>query len=257
MKLKIFIFIFLFTFKFFFSQEEAPPSVVVEDYFDNHYRDTYSADSLLEANPETSNTVFPKTFDADFKNKYKKDPDFDYSASKPKESFWQKLKKRIDRFLESIFGKLSKTNSYAETVLRILGVLLIGVVLYFLIKFLMSKDGNFFFSKKNRKLHIAENDIRENIHEINFPQTILALEKQKDFRAAIRYQFLFILKKLSDKKLIDWNIEKTNKDYLHEIQDKNLKKKFRELVHIFDYVWYGEFDINETDYEKFKQKFEE
>lgn len=216
----------------------------------------YYTDSLLLENPTTDNIVFPKSFEDKFQSKYK-GSDYDYTTIKPRESLWQKIQKRIRKILESIFGKVdpNKTEKYAENIMRIFAVIVIGFVLYFLIKFLLGKDGNFFFSKKNKKLNIANQDLQENIHEINFSESIEKFERQKDYRSAVRYQFLLVLKKLADKKLITWNPEKTNKDYLSELKTKELKMGFKELAYIFDYVWYGEFEVNEENYNTFKQKF--
>ena len=96
----------------------------------------------------------------------------------------------------------------------------------------------------------------ENIHEINFPESILGFERSGDYRSAIRYHFLFVLKKLSDKKRINWNPEKTNKDYVRELKADHLQEEFSKLSYIFDYVWYGEFSIDEESYEKFKEQYQ-
>ena len=148
-------------------------------------------------------------------------------------------------------------NKWTEIILRIFLILIAGVVLYFLIKLLFDKEGNFIFSKKNKKVDISATELHENIHEINFPESILGFEKAKDFRSAIRYQFLFVLKKMTDKNIIHWNPEKTNKDYLKELENTSHKKPYRDLALIFDYVWYGEFEINEQEYQKFKNQFQE
>ena len=119
----------------------------------------------------------------------------------------------------------------------------------------MNKNGNLFFSKKNKKLNIPNQNLQENIHEINFPESIVNFERQQDYRSAVRYQFLLVLKKLADQKIIIWNPEKTNKDYLLELKKPQLKNNFKGLIHIFDYVWYGEFEINEEKYQQLKKKF--
>jgi hypothetical protein len=85
----------------------------------------------------------------------------------------------------------------------------------------------FCLEKKNRKINIKNQDLEENIHEINFPEAILKLEKQHDYRSAIRYHFLQALKKLSDKNLITWNPEKTNRDYLREIEKQSIEGRFQ------------------------------
>ena len=163
--------------------------------------------------------------------------------------------------METIFGEMDPVKSIqiTELVLRILAIIIAGFVLYFLLRFLMGENGNLFFGKKNKKIGIKTSDLHENIHEINFPETIAKFEREKDYRSAIRYQFLFVLKKLTDKKIISWNPEKTNKDYVVElkIENETLNRQFSELVYIFDNVWYGEFEINQDSYQNFKQKFTE
>lgn len=119
----------------------------------------------------------------------------------------------------------------------------------------MSKDGNFLFGKKNRKIKIATHDLEENIHEINFPASILKFEKEQNYRSAIRYHFLYTLKKLTDKNLISWNPEKTNRDYLRELKNKNSQEDFRRIIYIYDYIWYGEFETEEKDYQHYKTYF--
>ena len=69
-------------------------------------------------------------------------------------------------------------------------------------------------------------------------------------------RFLNVLKNLSDKKLIDWNVEKTNHDYLKALKTEQSKTVFAELLYIFEYVWYGEFEVNEETYHQLKKKFE-
>ena len=141
-------------------------------------------------------------------------------------------------------------------ILRIFAIALTGFLLYFLLRFLFSREGGFFFRKKNSKVEIEGAVIHENIHEINFPETIAKHERASDFRSAVRYRFLLVLKKLSDRKVIDWTPEKTNKDYIAGIAEPRLKETFTDLVYIFDYVWYGEFPIDELSYKHFKEKFE-
>lgn len=257
MKFRILFFFFLLQFISGNSQELPPsPMSGVKDSVEVSYNGQYYTDSLLLEKPTTDNVIFPKSFEEKFQSKYK-GADFDYTTIKPQESLWQRIQKRIMKILESIFGKVdpSKTASYAENIMRIFAVIIIGFVLYFLIKFLLGKDGNFFFSKKNKKINIANQDLLENIHEINFSESIEKFERQKDYRSAVRYQFLMILKKLADKKLINWNPEKTNKDYLSELKTNDFKTNFKELAYIFDYVWYGEFEVDEENYHIFKQKF--
>lgn len=254
----LFLFLFLSSAGTFAQDRENPPPVVVQ--VDSAYiapTDYVAADSLLRANPVTQNTVYPKSLNPNFRNKYK-GPEFDYTTIKPKESLWSKIKRRLKKIFQAIFGdKLpQQSNEFIGMLLRVLAIIIVALVLYFLIAYLLSKDGNFIFSKKNSKINLNESDLNENIHEIDFTERISTHERNKDYRSAVRYQFLYVLKKLSDKKLIEWNPEKTNKDYVAEFSVAASKEQFRELSYIFDYVWYGELDIDEQSYRQFRNKFQ-
>ena len=67
--------------------------------------------------------------------------------------------------------------------------------------------------------------------------------------------FIKTLKHLSSKEIINWQINKTNRDYYYEISDNNIKEQFVKLSQIFSYVWYGDFEINEEKFIEFEQNF--
>ncbi|ANF50181.1 hypothetical protein A0O34_06495 [Chryseobacterium glaciei] len=259
-KILFFLLIF-FSFESSFAQDQTDPPPVAEAYIDSlntgHYKNMYRADSVLLKNPVSENTVYPKKFKENIQSRYKGN-EFDYTTIKPKESFWQKLLRKIDKILQSIFGDtvFTKSGNIAGILIRIFAIILVGFLLYFIIKYLIGKDGNFIFGKKNKKVIIKDEELHENIHEINFPESIAKFEREGDYRSAIRYQFLFVLKKLSDKKSINWNPEKTNKDYVAELKAPHLKNDFSNLSYIFEYVWYGEFSIDEQNYQKFKAQYQ-
>lgn len=250
----IFILLLLGLGQFAFSQYDDVEEVVIQD---SAKSETFiESDSLVKSNYSTDNILYPKNFAPNYKSKYKSN-DFDYEVLKPKQSIWDKIKLKIAELLSKIFKDLdpNKANAYTVNILRIIGIVVIAFLIFILLRYLMYKEGNFLFGRKNRKINIRTQDLEENIHEINFPQTILQLEQQKDYRSAIRYQFLFALKKLSDKNLIQWNPEKTNRDYLRELKNENLREDFRKIAYVYDYIWYGEFITQEKEYQYYKTYF--
>jgi len=257
---RIFFFLLLFlSLGLVQAQDDNPADEYLGDslYTTGHYRNMLRADSVLMKNPVSENTAYPKTFKENIPSRYKGN-EFDYSVSKPRESFFQKLMRKLNQIIQGIFGEtaLNKSAEFTTVLIRLFAIILVGFLLYFIIKYVMGKDGSFIFGKKNKKLDINVQELHENIHEINFPESIAKFEMAGDYRSAVRYQFLFILKKLSDKKLINWNPEKTNKDYAAELKAPHLKNDFSNLSYIFDYVWYGEFSIEEQGYQKFKNQYQ-
>ena len=70
----------------------------------------------------------------------------------------------------------------------------------------------------------------------------------EEYRIAVRFYYLLILKKLTASNLIVWQQEKTNEDYIKEIKETSLQSKFSESTRVYDFVWYGNFNINKTDF---------
>ena len=52
-----------------------------------------------------------------------------------------------------------------------------------------------------------------------------------------------------------WQQQKTNTDYISEIETATLKTNFKAITKIYDYVWYGEFEIDEIKFESLKTAF--
>ncbi len=216
-----------------------------------------STEELLRKSKTTNHKLYEHSFEKEFQKKYTGE-EFNYSKTKPRISLWQKIKNYISRFLRKIFPKsLGKNiNKITQGILYILYAIILGVVIFVLVKVFKNKDGSWFFSKKNVTVNPEVNPLEEDIHEIDFPAMISQYERAEDYRMAVRYQFLLTLKILTDKGKINWHIEKTNSDYLKEFTDANDKKQFEKTVYIFDYVWYGEFPINKEKYESLIPEFQ-
>ena len=84
----------------------------------------------------------------------------------------------------------------------------------------------------------------------NFKTLINKALEKNNYRLAIRYHYLQVLKHLSKKGQIEWDTEKTNYDYYREIKDEKTREEFQYISYIYDYCWYGEFEISNEDYNK-------
>ncbi len=256
MRLKYSLFYILFLCAALSAQEPVPGTTKIDSILLDRYTGSAAADTFSRGSTVTDNQVYPKKFAKDYRQQYR-GPDFDYSGVKPRESVWQKFLKKVEEIIDFLFDELNPGKAMGITgiIIRIMAILLISFLLYFLLRFLISRYGSF-SSKKNSKVIINGTEVHENIHEINFAQTILAYEQQGDFRSAVRYRFLKVLKNLTDQNVILWTPEKTNRDYTSEITQPELKQQFSDLVYIYDNVWYGEFDIDEASYKHFSVKFD-
>ena len=214
------------------------------------------SDSILKSGYVTQNPIYRHEFKKDFQKSYQGD-EYDYRLNKPSVSIWKRIMNFINDILSKIFGKTNPGDISTSILifLRLLAIVAIGFVIYIIVRFVLSRNGNWIFGKKNKKLNPDDRTITENIHELNLPAIIGDYEDKGNYRAAIRYQFLLLLKRLTDKKMIEWDPEKTNKDYYRSLSGKLIKEDFQKLSYIFENVWYGERDVNAAEYEVFRDQF--
>ena len=119
----------------------------------------------------------------------------------------------------------------------------------------MNDEGKWVFGKSSDKNIIPVTDVENNIHVADFKQLITEAEKDNNYRLAIRYYYLWLLKGLTSAELIEYDVEKTNSDYFNEIASKSIKDEFSYTSYLYNYIWYGEFDVNEQQFNKAKMAF--
>ena len=141
-----------------------------------------------------------------------------------------------------------------KVLLFIVGV----VVLYFLIRAIMGLENprNAKVDKEAENLAKAIEEAEENIPEANTRSLLQKAIDQEAYNLAVRLYFLNALKELTQKQLIQWKKDKTNRDYQWELSNHYLKKDFKQLVNIFDHVWYGNRLINQQDFQAIEPYFQ-
>ena len=161
-------------------------------------------------------------------------------------------------FFKRLFNLSSDTVSgkVVDIVLKTLAVLLIIFVIYLIVKAILNGEGQWIFGKSSDKKVIHYEDIEKNIHLVDFEKLIKETLKSGEQRLSIRYYYLWILKKMSDKNMIEWDIEKTNSDYLYELKEQTFKSDFEYVSYLYNYIWYGEFEMTEDSFLQAKNAFE-
>lgn len=166
----------------------------------------------------------------------------------------QRVIQKFFNWLNDVFGFDIDFINY-QTLEYIVYAFLGVATLYLIIKFLMQSPINSVFKTETKDIDSFKY-VEENIKDINFDILISEALKDNNYRLATRYLYLKSLKLLTNKNIIDWHYDKTNSDYINEISDENIKMIFKRISYIYDYVWYGEFPIDETVYKKNQSDFE-
>ncbi len=129
----------------------------------------------------------------------------------------------------------------------------VGILAWFL-----SQNGIGFFKNDTRldKGSEYEDLEEEDIFSLNYTQKIEKAEQDGNYRLAIRYLFLRLLKILSEKGAIQYKPDRTNLDYLMQLHGKPEFKGFFEGARHYEYTWYGKFIPEQEAYSAVRQFFE-
>lgn len=244
-------FLFILSFLFFCGISHAQDSLVTEEPPKINSVKYTEADIQID-----SSTVEAKTFSKNFKKKYT-DQDFIYEQKAPEKSYWDRFKDWLASILRSIFSFSTTEASLKFTVLflRIIAILVIVLVIYLIVKAIINKEGQWIFGKNSQKRTVHYSDIEKNIHLLDFEKLIKESLASGEKRTAVRYYYLWLLKTMAEHNYIEWDIEKTNSDYLYELQKPAHKEEFTYLSYLYNYIWYGEFEINDTTFNKAENRF--
>lgn len=204
-------------------------------------------------------SLVQKTIDKSELDTFKNNPDFDYEVAKNTVPDWwiafkNWLSNLFMRLFEWLFGVEQAAGAF-NVFLKLLPYLLLGILVFILIKFFINVNaGAMRFNNKNKALvtlseeeHIIKNeDVQKLI------QQALA---DRNYRLAVRYYYLYTLQLMNEKEIIVWELQKTNADYHKEIEKIELKKPFAQITRLYEYIWYGDFPIDEHKYLKAEANF--
>ncbi len=78
-----------------------------------------------------------------------------------------------------------------------------------------------------------------------------------DYRMAVRYLYLSTLLILEERGLFRYDRSKTNREYLRSVRERpELAETLRDVVDVFDRVWYGFQPLSQSDYSQYQTRVE-
>ncbi|WP_226968018.1 DUF4129 domain-containing protein [Zobellia roscoffensis] len=199
-----------------------------------------------------------KTISEDELNKFYEDDAFQYEITEAERTWWDDFKSWLSnimlRIFEGIFG-VDEASGILAVVIRIFPYVLLGILIYILIRFFLNINSTSLKQAKANAALVSLSEEERIIKNENIHDLIEQALARKDYRLAVRYSYLHVLKLMSEKELITWKPQKTNDDYLQEISKTNLQKPFTTITRLYDFTWYGDFHISEVEYQKARKAF--
>lgn len=187
-----------------------------------------------------------RTINKDYKEKYLNDSAYDYSYEP---SLLTRIKQwMISKIIEFFNTSDVDAMKIFRTIKLIFYVLILLGVIYILIKIFLNKEVRWIFKRKPDSGKTDYNNDIEQISAVDFKEMIEKAVSDENYRLAIRYYYLLLLKSLDKDSLIRYDVEKTNYDYQEELSGSPFSEDFKRASYYYSYIWYGEFLIGEEEY---------
>ena len=97
-------------------------------------------------------------------------------------------------------------------------------------------------------VEITVDNLEAYLHESDLERFLREALAQGNYALAVRLYYLQIIKSLSEKNLIRWSREKTNRDYLRELRGHPLAGPLRAATTVYEKVWYGNQALSAEEY---------
>ena len=132
--------------------------------------------------------------------------------------------------------------------------LAIAFVLFILYRLFIAEG---FFKRNSKASQTEVNEVKEEILSgtVDFDNRINQAIAGGNYRLAVRFQYLKTLHRLADRRYIELAADKTNFQYVREINNRDYQNEFSSLTLSYEFVWYGEFQIDEHLYSKIAPRF--
>lgn len=189
-------------------------------------------------------------------NDFRTKSDFDYTTEVvpsesigviPSESILDRI---IDWFLRTI-DSLFSNEGFAPL---IRWAIIAGLVVFIVLLLMNVKIQSLFYrNRKQDSLFIASEEM--NLSKTDIDELIKNEIQNKNYRLAVRYLYLKLLKILNDKEIIYMQMSKTNDDYKKEMRSTKFNEEFTGLSKVFEFVFYGNFSVEQALFEKINMDF--
>lgn len=176
-----------------------------------------------------------------------------YAYTKYLDSLLKNIKKKEAREPPRPRTNIISNLLNSDIVAGLLWSVAIAFVLFILYRLFLAEGA---FNRKSKSAR-AEAGVEEEIitKESDFDALIKQSLQSGNYRQAVRYQYLRTLHLLAEKDMVQLAPDKTNFQYVSEIANRNHQQSFASLTLNYEYVWYGEFEIDKNIYDKIESNF--
>lgn len=195
-------------------------------------------------------------FDQEKLDNFKADEVYNYSEEKNAVNWWTDFKEWLSAQLQKLFGDDYDPNSLWFKLLEILPYVVIAFAFVLLVWFLARSNPGSQVMRQHHKSKVILTEEEELLMKRDLERLAEEAISQKELRHAIRYFYLHCIKRLDMKRIIRYSNEKTNYEYVKEIEFDEISRTFRSLTLSYEQIWYGHMVFDEAYFNNFKQQYQ-
>ena len=201
------------------------------------------------AQPADAGTA-ARAFDEQALDELRKDPAYQYDrAVQHDPTLWERIKEWLRRWLEGLLGS-TPGRLVSDNLAYLWMLLALGLAIWLLSKGPLRSV----FHGAPRSLGDVT-AVSEDVREMDLPALIAEAERQGDLRRALRLHYLLVLRLLVDRGVLHWAPEHTDRDYLAQIDDPGLRRRFARAARTFQWTWYGHAAVRPEQYDALREPF--
>jgi len=179
-------------------------------------------------------------------DKWLSDRDYEY-ANDPE--YWKKDKIQNNSGPSSFWNFLRNKTFQWILFLGVTAVILYGI-------YLLARENNFrWFSRSVKQSH-QEESTSLGAGPIDYDEAIRKYQTEGNYRFAVRYLFLRLIHSVTDKNIIQIRDSTTNTEIGRAFGQHPLASQFRYLATAYEFIYFGDFNLNKEIFDSLKIKFE-
>jgi len=200
----------------------------------------------------------PVIFNKEEIDNLKQDDTLNYNQEAKEDTWFDAVKKWLSelwhRFWDWLIGDYQATG-FLASIIKLIPYIIIAGILAFVVWlfFRLNPGASFLKSAESPSVFFTEEE--EIIKSKDIQKLIKKALDEQNYRLAVRYYYLLILKNLVEKNIIRYEFDKTNTDYIKEIKQEAIHINFKKATLIYDYIWYGNFEVTHIDFKKAQHTF--
>lgn len=209
---------------------------VIEE--DNEQQEEGNTSPFLTLGSSDSLQLHKRMLGETARKRYTQDPDFWYADAR-----LDKKKKTEIPPASVPYTPIIKRDWFKTLLWMVIIISFAAVLLYYL------SDSHLGLFRRRRKIRQeetgAEAEMPEDIFSISYDREIQKAISAGNYRLAVRLHYLRLLSRLAEKNIIRYQPDKTNFDYILQVQQTPLYADFFRVTRYYEYSWYGQFDVRE------------